>query len=277
MDIIFGWLKDKILTGGADVLKYMSEASIDLFSNNIVDNVLKLMEYIGWILLAVGILFAIVNVYISYLESESINLHLLILNIFKGIIAILFLKAGVIRVYALSTTINDLVCKITTTPNYKQSLDNVSSGIDSASFGVLWVLIITVTVIISILVCLIQILKRGGMYLAHVMVGYLYLFSIPSGNTNGFMDWCKQTVAIALTNILQTALLYIGLALMSTDITKIFLGIGVIMAASKVEDIAGKYGMSTSSGMSFKSASKAFKSFGNIAGGFSSMGGNVKI
>ena len=275
MDMIFGWLKDKILAGAGDVLKYMSEASIDLFSNNIVDNVLQLMEYIGWILLAVGILFAIVNVYISYLESESINLHLLIVNIFKGIIAILFLKAGVIRVYALSTTINDLVCKITTTPNYKQSLDNVASGMGSVSFGVLWVLIITITVIVSILVCLIQILKRGGMYLAHIMVGYLYLFSIPSGNTDGFMDWCKQTVAIALTNILQTALLYIGIALIATDVTKIFLGIGVIMAASKVEDIAGKYGMSTSSGMNFKSAGKAFKNFGSAAGGASSMAGNV--
>ncbi|HEY8889326.1 MAG TPA: conjugal transfer protein TrbL family protein [Clostridium sp.] len=267
MDIIFGWFKDMILGGAGKVLKYMSEASIDLFSNNIVDNVLKLMEYIGWVLLAVGILFAIVNMYISYLESKSIDAHLLILNIFKALIAILFLKAGSIRVFDLSITINDLVCKITTKPNYQQSLDNVGNIIDKAEFGILWVLIILITVIVSIIVCLIQILKRGGMYLAHIMVGYLYIFSIPSGNIDGFTGWCKQTVAIALTNILQTALLFIGLSLMASDITKIFLGIGVIMAASKVEEIAGKYGMSTGASRNIESAGRAFKNFGSTAGG----------
>ena len=272
MDTIFNWLKDKMLEGAGMVLKYMSEVSINLFENEIVNNVLQFMEYIGWILLAVGILFAIVNMYISYLESESMNIHLLILNIFKGMIAILFLKAGAIRVYALSTTINDLVCKITTTPNYQQSLDNTATQIANASLGVLWTLIILIMVIVSILICLVQILKRGGMYLAHIMVGYLYIFGIPSGNMDGFTDWCRQTVAIALTNILQTALLFIGLALMATDITKLFLGIGVLMAATKVEEIAGRYGMSTGKSGGMSTASRALKSFSRSSGGKNTTG-----
>ncbi|MCB2295889.1 DUF6045 family protein [Clostridium algoriphilum] len=275
MDVIFNYLKDKILGGAGIVLKYMSDVSIDLFNNEIVDNILQLMEYIGWILLAVGILFAIVNVYISYLENESINFHLLILNIFKGIIAILFLKVGAIRIFELSITINKLIANITTRPNYQQSLDNLASTLDKAAFGIIWFLVILLIVIVSTLVCLVQILKRGGMYIAHIMVGYLYIFSIPSGNTDGFMSWCRQTVAIALTNVLQTALLFMGLALMASDITKIFLGIGIIMAASKVEEIAGKYGMSTgATGSMGGSASKAFKNFGNTGGGHGAGGGS---
>ncbi|MCB2357101.1 conjugal transfer protein TrbL family protein [Clostridium estertheticum] len=274
MDIIFDYLKDKMMGGAGKVLKYMSDVSINLFDNKIVSDVLQLMDYIGWILLAVGILFAIMNVYISYVESESINFHLLILNIFKGIIAILFIKVGAIRVFQLSITINKMITDITSTPNYEHSLTALSSNLDKAAFGIIWFLVIFVIVIVSILICLVQILKRGGMYIAHIMVGYLYIFSIPSGNTDGFMSWCRQTVAIALTNVLQTALLFMGLSLMASNAKTIFLGIGVIMAAGKVEEIAGKYGMSTgSTGSMAGSASRAMRNMGHSGGGRSSGGG----
>lgn len=274
MDVIFNYMKDKLLSGAGKVLKCMSDVSINLFDNDIVSKVLQLMEYIGWILLAVGILFAIMNVYISYIENESVNFHLLILNIFKGLIAILFLKVGAIRIFELSITINKLVANITSTPNYQQALNGLSSTLDKASFGILWFLVIAIIVVVSILVCLVQILKRGGMYIAHIMVGYLYIFSIPSGNTDGFMSWCRQTVAIALTNVLQTALLFMGLSLMASDISKIFLGIGIIMAAGKVEEIAGKYGMSTgATGSMAGSASRAMRNMGHSSGGQSSNGG----
>jgi len=276
MDTIFGWFNSNLIKSAGKVLTYMSQVSINLFSNNIVDNVLQLMEYIGWILFAIGILFAIINMYIAYLESDTINLHLLVLNIFKGLIAILFLKAGSIRLFELSITINDLVSKITTTPNYQQSLDNIMGQLTSSHFSLLWTFFIIIAVLISVVVCLIQILKRGGMYLAHIMVGYLYMFSIPSGNTEGFMDWCRQTVAIALTNVLQTALLYIGLSMIATDMSKIFLGIGVIMAATKVEEIAGRYGMTTNTSAQFGAASKAINHYGKTAGGGgSSMAGGA--
>jgi len=214
------------------------------------------------------------NVYISYVESDSINFHLLILNIFKGLIAILFIKVGAIRVFQLSITINKMITDITSTPNYEHSLTTLSNALDKAAFGVIWFLVIFIIVIVSILICLVQILKRGGMYIAHIMVGYLYIFSIPSGNTDGFMSWCKQTVAIALTNVLQTALLFMGISLMASNTKTIFLGIGVIMAAGKVEEIAGKYGMSTgATGSMAGSASRAMRNMGNSGGGRSSGGG----
>ena len=268
MDVIFNYLKNGLLGHAGTVLKYMSDVSINLFDNQIVNDILQLMEYIGWILLAVGVLFAIMNVYIQYVENESINFHLLILNIFKAITAILFLKVGAIRVFELSIAINKMVADITGKPNYKNSLDALASTLDKAAVGIIWTLIITVIVLVSVLVCLVQILKRSGMYIAHIMVGYLYIFSIPSGNTEGFTSWCKQTVAIALTNVLQMALLFMGISLMASDPTKIFLGIGIIMAADKVEEIADKYGMSTgATGAMGSSASRAMRNMSNTGNG----------
>ena len=275
MDVIFNYLKDRLLGGAGNVLKYMSDVSINLFDNEIVNDILQLMEYIGWILLAVGVLFAIMNVYIQYVENESINFHLLILNILKAITAILFLKVGAIRIFELSITINKMVADITGKPNYQKSLDTLASTLDKAAVGIIWTLIISVIVLVSVLVCLVQILKRSGMYIAHIMVGYLYIFSIPSGNTEGFTSWCKQTVAIALTNVLQMALLFMGLSLMASDPTKIFLGIGIIMAADKVEEIADKYGMSTgATGSMGSSASRAIRNMSNTGNGRGTGGGS---
>lgn len=245
MDIIFNYLKDAILGSAGKVLSYLSGASVDLFSNILVTNVLALFDYLGYILLAIGTLFAIANVCITYHETGAIEVHLMIVNIIKAIIAIIFLQVGTIQLYELSNTLNSLVSQIVSTTDYNATVDNISSTLNNSQLGAMWIFLLALFALGAIIVCLLQIMKRGGMYMAQIIIGYLYIFSIPSGNTQGFFEWCRQTVAIALTNVVQTALLFIGMNLMAKDITKIFLGVGVILAASAVEKIAGRYGMST--------------------------------
>lgn len=273
MDTIFNFLKDKILGGSADAITYMTQASINLLDNNIVINVLNLFEYMGWIILTIGILFAIANVYIRYVENGTIDLHLLIVNLIRSIIAILFLKAGAVRLFELSNTINGLISKITTTPDYKKSIASLSDILGKIQLNILWTIVIGLVAIIAIIICLLQIMKRAGMYIAQIMIGYLYLFSMPSGNIQDFIDWCKQTVAIAVTNILQTALLFTGMSIMAHDGKSLFLGIGVIMAATKVEDIAGRYGMAT--GVGFRGMGSAFNNFRNSFGGSQGVGKEI--
>lgn len=232
-----------MINGAGKFLTYLSKVSINLFSNDIVRSVLSLFNYLGYILLAVGVLFAITNVYLEYLESGCIEVHLTIINTLKAIIAVIFLQAGAIELYDLSITIQSLISNIISTPNYNSVLTQVNSSL-GAEFSVIWVIAIFLCVVVSMVVVLVQILKRGGMYMVQIIVGYLYIFSIPSGNTDGFIDWCKQTVAIAVTNVVQVAMLFLGMSLMANDISKIFLGIGVIMSAASVEKIAGRYGLS---------------------------------
>lgn len=247
MDFIFNYFKDKLIGGSGTVLTYMSNASLDLFSNSIVTNILLLFEYIGYILFAVGVLFGIANVYIEYLENESLNVHLFIMNVIKAIIAMAFLKVGAIWLYDLSNIINSSVSQIVSVPNYNNQVSNINSALGSdTSINVVWLVIIGLIVLFGLITSLVQIMKRGGLYMAQIILGYVYVFSIPSGNVDGFIEWCKTTASIAITNILQTALLYVGLALMSNDITKLFLGLGLIMSASSVEKIAGRFGMAAS-------------------------------
>lgn len=246
MDIIFNYLKDKIIGGAGDVIVFMTQASINLLQNEIVKNVLDLFEYIGWLILVIGVLFAIANLYIRFLETGRLELHFFIINVTQSIIAIFFLRVGATEIFILGNTLNKLICKVTSEPDYNKSINSFVDYLVTMRFNTIWILFIGLVAIISIMVSLFQIMKRGGMYIAQIAMGYIYLFSLPAGNTDGFSEWIKQTVAIALTNVLQTTLLFVGMNLMAREGKDIILGLGVILGASSVEKIAGRYGMSTS-------------------------------
>jgi hypothetical protein len=246
MDIIFNYLKSKIIDGAGAVLSMMSKGSIELLDNEVVTNVLSLFEHIGWIILIIGILFAIANLYISYLESESVDVHLFIVNLVESFIAIFFLKVGAIAIFKLGVTVNELIRGVTSAPDYAKSINDFTGFLaDACGLTTIWVLIIGVIAIVIIIVNLLQVLKRTGMYIAQIVMGYIYLFSLPGGNTGEFIEWCKQTVAIALTNVLQTSLVFIGLNLMAKDSGTVVIGFGILFSASAVETVAGKYGLST--------------------------------
>lgn len=50
-------------------------------------------------------------------------------------------------------------------------------------------------------------LKRGGILLIQIAVGSLYMFSVPRGYTDGFVQWCKQIIGLCLTAFLQAIIL----------------------------------------------------------------------
>ena len=94
-------------------------------------------------------------------------------------------------------------------------------------------------------------IKRGGMLLTQVALGSLYMFSIPKGNTDGFVSWCRQVIALCITAFLQMTLLYLGLL---TWKTSMLLGLGVMLAANEVPQIAKQFGMDTSVRVHFTNA-----------------------
>ena len=54
-------------------------------------------------------------------------------------------------------------------------------------------------------------LKRGGILLIQIAVGSLYMFSVPRGYTDGFIQWCKQIIGLCLSAFLQATILVAGL------------------------------------------------------------------
>ena len=79
--------------------------------------------------------------------------------------------------------------------------------------------------------------------MTQIAVGSLYMFSIPKGNTDGFISWCRQVIALCVTAFLQMTLLYLGLLTWKDNM---LLGLGVMLAANEVPNIAKQFGLDTS-------------------------------
>ena len=79
--------------------------------------------------------------------------------------------------------------------------------------------------------------------LIQMAVGALYMFSLPRGYSDGFVQWMKQVAAICLTAFLQTTLLFLGLL---TFPGNMLLGLGIMLASNEVPRIAQQFGLDSS-------------------------------
>ena len=101
--------------------------------------------------------------------------------------------------------------------------------------------------LIAFAYCIVKIffqnIKRGGILLCQIAVGSLYMFSVPRGYSDGFVQWMKQVIALCLTAFMQTTLFYLGLLTFMNDM---ILGLGIMLAASEVPRIAQQFGLDSS-------------------------------
>ena len=94
-------------------------------------------------------------------------------------------------------------------------------------------------------------LKRGGILLIQIAVGSLYMFSVPRGYIDGFIQWTKQIIGLCLTTFLQATILTAGLMVVKDHA---LLGLGLMLSAGEVPRIAGAFGLDTSTKANVMSA-----------------------
>lgn len=94
-------------------------------------------------------------------------------------------------------------------------------------------------------------LKRGGILLIQIAVGSLYMFSVPRGYGDGFIQWCKQVVGLCLTAFLQATILVAGLMMFKDHA---LLGLGLMLSAGEIPRIAGAFGLDTTTRANISSA-----------------------
>ena len=94
-------------------------------------------------------------------------------------------------------------------------------------------------------------LKRGGILLIQIAVGSLYMFSVPRGYSDGFLQWMKQVIGLCLTAFLQATILTAGLLAFREHL---LLGLGLMLSAGEVPRIAGTFGLDTTTRANIMSA-----------------------
>ena len=126
-------------------------------------------------------------------------------------------------------------------------------------------LLYNTALMIALAYCVIKVffqnIKRGGILLVQIAVGSLYMFSVPRGYTDGFVQWIKQVIATCLTAFMQTTLLYLGIL---TFADNMLLGVGVMLAANEVPRIAQQFGLDSSAKFNMTSMMHATTSAVNL-------------
>lgn len=234
----------------------------------------SLFSYLAWTLYVVGLVVAVFEVGIEY-QTGRASIKDAAISAVKGFMAVGCFTLVPVELYKLSVTLQaSLTSGIT---GYGESFDALSTdiinslqGVDigaAASSGVfggigsitspIMVIFIIIMMGYAVIKCFFSNLKRGGVLLIQIAVGSLYMFSVPRGYMDGFVQWCKQIIGLCLTTFLQATILTAGLLVLKDHA---LLGLGLMLSAGEVPRICGAFGLDTSTRANIMSAVYAAQS-----------------
>lgn len=246
------WFYETIYDAVADFFSMMGNMGADIFDLNWVKATIQLFTYFGWALFVAGVVVAVFDVAIEYQNGRA-DIKSCALNILKGFFACSLIGVVPVELYKFCISLqNTFSHDLSALFAGGQSIDlaGQSTSVLVGSFSVannITFNLFNILALIAFAYCVVKIffqnIKRGGILLVQMAVGALYMFSVPRGYHDGFVQWMKQVIAICLTAFMQTTLLFLGLL---TFPTNMLLGLGIMLAANEVPRIAQQFGLDSS-------------------------------
>lgn len=269
LDQITDWVYSKLVGFLSDFFANMGNMGVELFALPWVQSIVLFFSYLAWALYVVGLVVSCFETGMEY-QSGRGNIKDALLDALKGFFAVSLFTIVPVELYSLSVTLQaslaagitgsgatlqDLATGIVATLS---SVSSASAVVGTGVFGGIstmsspfMVLFICIMMGYSVIKVFFASLKRGGILLIQIAVGSLYMFSVPRGYSDGFLQWCKQIIALCLTSFLQATILTAGLMVIPDTA---LLGLGLMLAAGEVPRIAGAFGLDTSTKANVMSA-----------------------
>ena len=265
---VIDWIYSQALGFLGNFFSEMSGMGAELFEMSWVQSIVLFFSYLAWTLYCVGLVVACFECGIEYTCGRG-NAKEVALSAVKGFFAVSLFTTVPVRLYELAISLQGMLTAGIT--GYGTSIGEVATdilgsldGLESLSemdpgsylgFGAITSPIMLLFAIILMGYATIKVffsnLKRGGILLIHIAVGSLYMFSVPRGYSDGFIQWCKQVVGICFTAFLQSSILIAGLIVFREHA---LLGLGLMLAAGEIPRIAGAFGMDTDTNANIMSA-----------------------
>lgn len=268
MDDLIDWFYGQLVGFLGNFFAQMGNMGVELFDLEWVQAVILFFSKLAWALFAVSLVVRAFECGIEYASGRA-NLQQTALDMIKGFFAVSLFTAVPVRLYALSvslqgtlsvgltgsgTTIGEVGQQIITDLG---EIDSLADMIDNSYFGLgvitspLMILFCVILMAYAVIKVLFANLKRGGILLIQIAVGSLYMFSIPRGYIDGFVQWMKQVIGLCLTAFLQSTILVAGLMVFKDHA---LLGLGLMLSAGEVPRIAGTFGLDTTTRANIMSA-----------------------
>ena len=265
---IVDWFYGQVVGFLGNFFAEMGNMGVELFEMSWVQSIVLFFSYLAWALYGTGLVVACFECGIEYSSGRG-NIRETALNAIKGFMAVSLFTVVPVRLYELSVTlqgqltagitgygasIGDVASDIMQEFSAVESLTDLSSG-PFLGFGSITSGIMILFCIILMAYAIIKVffanLKRGGILLIQITVGSLYMFSVPRGYTDGFIQWCKQIIGLCLTAFLQATILIAGLMVFKDHA---LLGLGLMLSAGEIPRIAGAFGLDTTTRANIMSA-----------------------
>ena len=265
---IVDWFYGQVVGFLGNFFAEMGNMGVELFEMSWVQSIVLFFSYLAWALYGTGLVVACFECGIEYSSGRG-NIRETALNAIKGFMAVSLFTVVPVRLYELSVTlqgqltagitgygasIGDVASDIMQEFSAVESLTNLTSGpflgfgSITSGFMILFCIILMAYAIIKVFFAN---LKRGGILLIQITVGSLYMFSVPRGYTDGFIQWCKQIIGLCLTAFLQATILIAGLMVFKDHA---LLGLGLMLSAGEIPRIAGTFGLDTTTRANIMSA-----------------------
>ena len=256
MDNLIDWFYGQLVGFLGNFFAQMGNMGVELFDLEWVQVVILFFSRLAWTLFAVSLVVRAFECGIEYASGRA-NLQQTALDIIKGFFAVSLFTTVPVRLYALSvslqgtlsvgltgagTTIGELGQQIIADKSY------FGLGVITSPIMILFCVILMAYAVIKVFFAN---LKRGGILLIQIAVGSLYMFSIPRGYIDGFVQWIKQVIGLCLTAFLQSTILVAGLMVFKDHA---LLGLGLMLSAGEVPRIAGTFGLDTTTRANIMSA-----------------------
>lgn len=265
---IVDWFYGQVVGFLGNFFAEMGNMGVELFEMSWVQSIVLFFSYLAWALYGTGLVVACFECGIEYSSGRG-NIRETALNAIKGFMAVSLFTVVPVRLYELSVTlqgqltagitgygasIGDVASDIMQEFSAVESLTDLSSGpflgFGSITSG-LMILFCIILMAYAIIKVFFANLKRGGILLIQIAVGSLYMFSVPRGYTDGFIQWCKQIIGLCLTAFLQATILIAGLMVFKGHA---LLGLGLMLSAGEIPRIAGTFGLDTTTRANIMSA-----------------------
>ena len=265
---IVDWFYGQVVGFLGNFFAEMGNMGVELFEMSWVQSIVLFFSYLAWALYGTGLVVACFECGIEYSSGRG-NIRKTALNAIKGFMAVSLFTVVPVRLYELSVTlqgqltagitgygasIGDVASDIMQEFNAVESLTDLTAG-PFLGFGSITSGIMILFCIILMAYAIIKVffanLKRGGILLIQIAVGSLYMFSVPRGYTDGFIQWCKQIIGLCLTVFLQATILIAGLMVFKDHA---LLGLGLMLSAGEIPRIAGAFGLDTTTRANIMSA-----------------------
>ena len=265
---IIDWLFAQIVGFLGDFFAMMGNMGVELFELLWVQQIVAFFSRLGWALFGASVVVCGFECGIEYASGRG-NIRQTAINILKGFMAVSLFTVVPVRLYTLSVSLQATLSQGISGAGAsfgtvgQAILDDMSSydllsemvdhdvfgtGILKSAFMILFCIILMAYAVVKVFFAN---LKRGGILLIQIAVGSLYMFSVPRGYGDGFVQWMKQVIGLCLTAFLQATILIAGLMAFRSHA---LLGLGLMLSAGEVPRIAGAFGLDTSTRASIQSA-----------------------